>query len=344
MENIKVNETPVRTSRNFNINNLKLDVDVKNNLKEFKNVKITTDNALISEDVENSKLTYGNGEVLEQNVYSESNSKIKIVADKKSNVVIDYNLDYDLVNNIEVIANKDIYLIVIYRGNDESKLFRNGIIRVEAKNGSNVDIEIVNLLNSKSQNFEAIEVTQSQDSNVNVTVIDLGGKESVINYFANVLGDNAKNNISSLYIGKDNEVKDINYIVHLKGKKTKININVEGALLDSAIKHFKGTIDFKKGAKGAKGDENEYAMLLSPKAKSLALPMLLCTEEDVEGNHASASGEVDKDILFYIMTRGFDRKEAIKLIVRARFNKIIDSINDEKLKEEILDVIDRRLD
>ena len=55
-------------------------------------------------------------------------------------------------------------------------------------------------------------------------------------------------------------------------------------------------------------------MLLSEKAKSLALPMLLCTEDDVEGNHSTASGKVDKEQLFYIMTRGLSYKEAVKLI------------------------------
>ena len=70
-------------------------------------------------------------------------------------------------------------------------------------------------------------------------------------------------------------------------------------------------------------------MLLSNKAKSIALPMLLCTEEDVEGNHSTASGKVDAKQLFYLMTRGLSYKEAVKLIVKANFQKIIDRINDE---------------
>lgn len=75
-------------------------------------------------------------------------------------------------------------------------------------------------------------------------------------------------------------MKDLNYIVHLRGEKTNVDIDVQGALKDSSKKNFKGTIDFKKGCKKAKGNENEYCMLLSDKAKSIALPMLLCTEAD----------------------------------------------------------------
>ncbi len=55
-------------------------------------------------------------------------------------------------------------------------------------------------------------------------------------------------------------------------------------------------------------------MLLSDKAKSIALPMLLCTEDDVEGNHSTASGKVDNKELFYIMSRGLSYKEAVNLL------------------------------
>ena len=85
-------------------------------------------------------------------------------------------------------------------------------------------------------------------------------------------------------------------------------------------------------------------MLLSNKAKSIALPMLLCTEEDVEGNHSTASGKVDAKQLFYLMTRGLSYEEAVKLIVKANFQKIIDRINDEELRNVILKEIDKKLD
>ena len=44
------------------------------------------------------------------------------------------------------------------------------------------------------------------------------------------------------------------------------------------------------------------------------------------------------------MSRGLSYKEAIRLIVKAKFNQIIQTIKDEELKEEILNEIDRRID
>ena len=85
-------------------------------------------------------------------------------------------------------------------------------------------------------------------------------------------------------------------------------------------------------------------MLLSDTAKSIALPMLLCSEEEVEGNHATSAGRVGEKELFYIMSRGFNKKESMKLMVKAKFNKILENIENQQLKNEIEQEIDKRLD
>ena len=196
----------------------------------------------------------------------------------------------------------------------------------------------------QTNNFLSIESIVEEGAKLEVVIIDLGGNITVTNYYTNLSGKFSSSNVDSIYLGKDEQKIDINYIAHLNGEKSNCNIEVQGALKDKAIKNFKGTIDFKTGAVKSIGAENEFCMLLSDKAKSKALPMLLCTEEDVEGSHSTATGKVDESELFYLMTRGFSKKEAMKLIVKANFSAIIDKINDESLKEEIINEVDNRLD
>ena len=348
MEKLKVNDTPVRTARNFKINNIEVELDLPEKIAEFKNVEIINDKSIIDNEVSNLPLTYGNGKILEELNYETANSKIRIqTSNKKEDIRIRYNFDdnnLNLINQIEIIANGDTNVIIEYKSQTSQKCLHNGIIRTIANENTKLNVTIVNLLNENSDNFEAIENKLERDSKVNYTIIDIGGKTSVSNYYSNIIGENADNDLKSIYLGIGEQRKDINYIAELRGTKTNIDIDVQGALKDSAKKNFKGTIDFKKGSKKAKGNENEYCMLLSDKAKSIALPMLLCTEEDVEGNHSTASGKVDEKQLFYIMTRGISYKEAVKLIVKSKFNKIIERIFDEELKDEILSEIDKRLD
>ncbi len=199
-------------------------------------------------------------------------------------------------------------------------------------------------MNTKSNNFLAIENNFEENAKVNYTIVDFGGKHSITNYYSNLQGDGCDNQLNTIYLGKENQIFDLNYIGELRGKKSNIDIEVQGALKDTSKKHFKGTIDFKKGCKKATGNENEACMLLSDTAKSIALPMLLCSEEEVEGNHSSSAGKIGEKELFYIMSRGFELKEAMKLMVRARFNQILEKIENEELKNQIIDEIEERID
>lgn len=344
---LKLNETPVRTSRNFLINNIKIeDVQIPVNLENFNNFSVIGAN--YSSKINNKKeLKYGTGKILEKNIIEISNNNISVDLKDNENIQIIYDFDennLNLVNQIEINAIGNSNILIEYKSHTDKKCFHNGMIKVFAQENSNVNVVIVNLLNEYSDNFETIENEISNGANLNYTIIDIGGKNSVSNYYSNIIGENAKNDLKTIYLGLDNQLKDINYIAELKGKKSFIDIDVQGALKGKAKKNFKGTIDFKKGCKKAKGNENEFCMLLSDKARSIALPMLLCTEKDVEGNHSTASGKVDNEQLFYIMSRGLSYNEAIKLIVRAKFNQIIERITDKNVKQEVIEEIDRRLD
>ena len=345
MNELKLNETPVRTSRNFLINNIKLeDVEIPEVVEKFKNIEIIGGKN-VTENIEKTELTYGLGEVLQNNIIQNSNSKLNINMENEE-VKIVYNFDDDninLINNIVVNAAKKCKLYIIYKSNANKKCFHNGVIKINALENSNIDVIVVNTMNKESNNFEAYENTIEANANINYTIIDIGGKNSVTNYYSNIIGEKAKNDLKTIYLGSENDIKDLNYIAELRGKQSFIDIDVQGTLSGNAKKNFKGTIDFKKGCKKSKGNENEFCMLLSEKAKSIALPMLLCTESDVEGNHSTASGKVDNQEVFYIMSRGLSYNEAVKLIVKARFNEILQRIDSEDLRNEIIEKIEERL-
>ena len=347
MEKLKLNETPVRTSRNFLINNIKLEnVVIPEKLEMFQNVMVTGTESF-NKDINKQHLNYGLSEELEENVFYKANSQIAINVKENDNIKITYDFDDDnlqLVNQIDIYATGNANIIIEYKSSTNKECFHNGVIKVFAKENAKLNITVINLLNSNSEHFEAMENILEDNSDLNYTIIDIGGKNSIQNYYSNIIGKSAKNDLKTIYLGSENQIKDINYIAELRGQKSFVDIDVQGALKENAKKNFKGTIDFKKGCKKAKGNENEFCMLLSEKAKSLALPMLLCTEDDVEGNHSTASGKVDKEQLFYIMTRGLSYKEAVKLIVRANFNKTIERILDEEVKQNIIKEIDERLD
>lgn len=351
---LKLNETPVRTSRNFKINNIIIeDFELPKQVSEFKNLEVIGQSSKIkiAENISKANLTFGLGNVLTNQVNECSNKKIRIDISSKTDKELQLNFKFDknnlqLLDNIEIVANENSKssIIIKYESEEQIEAFHNGIINLKADKNSKVNIIVVNLVNNKSNNFLSIQNELEDTAIVEYTIVDFGGKTSITNYYSNLIGDNSKSNLNTLYIGKENQLIDLNYIGELRGKNSDVNIEVQGALKDNSKKHFKGTIDFKKGCKKAKGRENENCMLLSDTAKSIALPMLLCSEEDVEGEHSTSSGKVGEKELFYIMSRGFELKEALKLMIRANFNEILETIKNEELKNQIIEEMEKRLD
>lgn len=348
---MKLNETPVRTSRNFNINNIKLEnIEIPQQIENFENVEKIGENT-ITQDILGCDLTYGLSDELTKQQEEHANQKLKLTIDSKENkeTQIIFNFDsknLQLVEHIEIEAKEETKgtVIIKYKSQEEIEAYHNGIIKLHAKKKANINVILINLMNQNSNNFISIENKLGEEAKVTYTIVDFGGKNSITNYYSNLKGTSSNNILNTIYLGSNNQTIDLNYIAELRGEKTNIDIEVQGALKDTAKKHFKGTIDFKKGCKKATGNENENCMLLSDTAKSIALPMLLCSEEEVEGNHATSAGRVGEKELFYIMSRGFNKKEAMKLMVKAKFNKILENIENQQLKNEIEQEIDKRLD
>ena len=252
---LKLNETPVRTSRNFNINNIKIeDVEIPEVIGEFNNVDIIkeSEDIEISSEIKNTTLTYGLEDYLTELVNNKSNCRLKINIDdnKDSKTYIDFKFDdenKDLFENIEIESkeNSKSTIIIKYETENEEKYLHNGIIKVLAKENSKLNVIIVNLMNMKSNNFIAIENTLEANAKVNYTIIDFGGKNSITNYYSNLIGEKADNNLNTIYLGKENQLFDLNYIGELRGEKSNINIDVQGALKDVAKKREEGEEQIK---------------------------------------------------------------------------------------------------
>ena len=316
---MKINISPRLTSNNFNINDFEIDEKVLNiKSKIIDCYSLDNVNAVKTNNILNLN-------IIDNNKYG----------------IINFNLVSDLVESINIDIDKDSNYLIDY--SSKNNCLHNGIIKVNVKDNVKANIIVINNLNSESINLIKFENNVYENSTLNYLIVDLGGNTSISNYYTKLIGNNSKNNLNSIYIGNKNQVFDINYLIDAIGKNTLSNIDVQGSLKDEARKNFKGTIDFKRGCKGSTGSENEYCILLSDKSISRSLPMLLCTEEDVVGNHATASGKVNDKTLFYIMSRGISKKDAEKLIVKSNLNNLLSIIKDNEIKEKIEKLIDKKL-
>ena len=102
---------------------------------------------------------------------------------------------------------------------------------------------------------------------------------------------------------------------------------------DSAQKTFRGTIDFKRGCKGSVGAEQENVLLLGEEIVNKTIPLILCAEEDVQGDHGATIGELDEETLFYFAARGMDSVMAENLLTREKLYRLAEAMGREDVVE-----------
>ena len=138
------------------------------------------------------------------------------------------------------------------------------------------------------------------------------------------------------YLGQRQQTVDLNLVVDHWGQKTTSEINAAGALKDDARKIFRGTIDFKKGSAGSVGNEQETVLMLGDGVVNKTVPLILCAEENVVGNHGATIGELDEDTLFYFESRGISAAEAENIMARAAIERLARTLQDETAQTAIL--------
>lgn len=342
MKEYILNETPIKTTNGFMINNIKLNLDIKDNYN-FKPMDISNCNDIVL-DIKECKDVLTSKIGLDFNKYYDINivvPKNKVIEEP---IYISYNFDNDdylvAAININYEENSKADFIIKNESISFGKQLNQLKETINVSSNANGTITIINLLNRESYNFIAIEGNIEENAMIKHNIIDLDSSISISNVDINLNGDEAKHYLNSIYVGKNNDIIDINYYIKNKGLKTQNIINAKGVLFDNSKKHFKGIIDFIKGSKDSIGKEQEKCLLLSDSCISRSLPMLLCHEEDVNGSHGVSSGQIDSEKLFYLMSRGFSENEAKKLIVRAEFSEVIENVLDEDLKNKVYDYLD----
>lgn len=254
----------------------------------------------------------------------------------------------DNVSNIEakegdkVSALFDIRNIDAENGNIKNNS-RHIKINIVANKDSIVDIYYISRCQEEAYALTDIDVEVKENATVNMIQIEVGAKNTVTNYRAKLIEKKASTNIEAVYFSNNDNKLDIFYDIKHIGEETNSNILVNGALKDRARKNFKGTIDFLRGSRLSKGSEEEFVTLLDKDVRSIAVPVLLCQEDDVEGVHAASAGKIDQDILFYIMSRGLNIEQAKKMIVEIKLAPTIHKLPEKQLSQEIWDEIEARI-
>ncbi|WP_036606317.1 SufB/SufD family protein [Oribacterium sp. P6A1] len=256
-----------------------------------------------------------------------------------SPVKIDFNYtcDANSVNAVYIDAAPDSDVTVIMDFSSEKEANGFAALQTKVRIGKNAKVLLVQIqrLGNGFRFFNDIASRADDNGSFEEMQLVLSGKETYKGSRTDLSGKGSSLKTDIAYLLKNRDHLDMNYIANHIGKKSVCDIKVNGVLRGEAFKLFRGTIDLRKGAKGAVGNELEDVLLMDDEVINQTIPVILCDEDDVEGNHGATIGSLNEDLLFYMESRGMNREEVYEMMAKARIDSVVSKIPDEETKSLI---------
>ena len=146
-------------------------------------------------------------------------------------------------------------VVVRYRSAGSGAYFHGGFAFVEAESASDVRLIKIQMLGERDVHLDGTAIRAEESGKGSALFCELGGRQVVSGCNLSLAGTGSRGEIDSLYLGNGRIRQDFNYRLELRGPATAGKISVKGVLAGSARKALKSTLDFLRGASGAKGME-----------------------------------------------------------------------------------------
>ena len=258
-------------------------------------------------------------------------------------------LDYTYVQNslqagavaVRARKNSEITVIQDFASDREAAGQAAVSTRLHLEEGAKIRLIQIQRLGNGFTFMNDIGALCEEKASLEVIQLILGGKNTYLGCKTTLQGRESSLNADTAYIVGGDGRLDMNYVAVHEGKKTQSNMQAGGVLRDHAFKLYRGTIDFKWGAKGAVGNEKEDVLLLSNDVVNQTIPLILCAEEDVEGNHGATIGKLDDELLLYLESRGMNREQIYEMMAMAKVDAVCRKIPDAATRAKVQEFLGR---
>ena len=258
-------------------------------------------------------------------IYHITNNKIK---SKNINLCLNFQLE----------ENSSLRLIDLFNDTSE-KNFSNIFYNFDLKQDSVLKNYKIDKIKNKNVKYSFNNIEQANNS-VSETFILSSGSQ----FFKNEINCNLKGKYSSAFINgifslSDNRHHEIRTTVNHLTENTKSYQLIKSVLDDSSKAAYQGKIYVNSEAQKTDGYQLSKAILLDKASEFNAKPELEIYADDVKCSHGSASGSLNEDSIFYLMSRGLNYQQSRELLINGFLLDVIEKITDSEIKNLIKNMI-----
>ena len=253
------------------------------------------------------------------------------------------NIILNTQNKIKVNENSELHTIE-YTINEASSKFISNTYEDVVLEKNSIFKNLIIQSNKSDGIFHKFLKTQSY-SNSEYTNLNFssGLKFNKLDIECNLINENCKCNILSALFLDDKEHQEIKTRINHLAPNCKSYQRVKKVLDSESKGVFQGKIYVKDIAQKTDAYQLSKALLINDNSEFNSKPELEIYADDVKCSHGSTSGSVDEDALHYLMTRGLNKKDSTKLLIKGFLNDVIEFIKNPSIKKFVEDKIEDQI-
>jgi Fe-S cluster assembly protein SufD len=275
-------------------------------------------------------------------IYIPKNVEIEIpltninIISKENNIYLPFTLI--------VVDSSSKVMLIDYQTSDSSdlKAFVSNSVNLVIEANAKVDYINIQEYGASINHFATKSATLKRDATLNWVEVALGSNLTKNNLVTIMEEPGSEAMMSGMFLaGQDQQMEFNTAQVHSAPHATSDLLYV-GALRDRAHSNYEGIIRVHKGAQKTDAYQKNKNLLLSREAKADSEPFLEIEANDVRCTHGATVGPIEKEDLFYLMSRGIPKELAVKLLVLGFFSKVIGKIPLESVRTGLESYIQER--
>jgi Fe-S cluster assembly protein SufD len=220
----------------------------------------------------------------------------------------------------------------------------NGVVEVFAKAGSKVQIASIHNMNEQLTDITYRRAVIENDARVEWVIGEMNSGNAVSDTTSVLKGNGSSADAKVICVGIGEQKLNLTTrAVHI-GKASTSDMITRAVMRDASTAIINGITKIEKGATGANGQQTEKVLMLSPKARGDANPILLIDEDDVKAGHAASVGQVNPEQMYYLMSRGISKETAQRLIIYGFLAPVVSEIPIAKIEDQLQVLVERKLE
>lgn len=242
---------------------------------------------------------------------------------------------YQIEKNSRVTVNEQFVI------NDNCKL--NYFSETGINADSSLNLMSANLLESGSSHVIDRKIDAGDFSEFNLTYLHLSMANTLNRTEINLVGKGSSANVNTAtFAGGHERAENLMRVKHLR-KETKSYLNNVGIVNGSAEINIDCLSAIEKGNSKSETQQNIKIVNLTDEAKATANPQLIIDEFDVKAGHSAGVGVIDEEQIYYLMSRGLKRGDAMELLIMSYVNKPLEILGNKVDQEKVLKIIKNKI-